>query len=82
MARGALDRAKAADLAIAVTGVAGPEPDQGKPVGLVHIARLRRGRSVKVTGCHFSGQPKEIVAATIRTARELGRAAPERPEGA
>ena len=38
MARGALKRSPA-DLAVSITGVAGPEPDEdGNPVGLVHIA--------------------------------------------
>jgi PncC family amidohydrolase len=42
MAEGALDRTPA-DLAIAVTGVAGPDPDpDGNPVGRVHIAAARR----------------------------------------
>jgi NAD+ synthetase len=74
MAKGALDRAKGADLAIAITGVAGPEPDQGKPVGLVYIATLRRDRRARVTECHFVGQPKEIVAAAIGKALDLGLA--------
>ncbi|HEV7275811.1 MAG TPA: NAD(+) synthase [Devosiaceae bacterium] len=75
MAEGALQRAKGAGLAIAITGVAGPEPDQGKPVGLVYIATLRRGGTAQVTECHFSGQPKDIVAATIRNALHLGLSA-------
>jgi NAD+ synthetase len=75
MAEGALDRAKGADLAIAITGVAGPDPDQGKPVGLVYIATLRRGRSPQVTELRLEGQPKDIVAATTRKALELGIAA-------
>lgn len=38
MAQGALEHCPA-DLAVAITGVAGPEPDEdGNPVGLVHIA--------------------------------------------
>jgi nicotinamide-nucleotide amidase len=37
MARAALARTTA-DLAIAATGVAGPNPQEGKPVGRVHIA--------------------------------------------
>jgi nicotinamide-nucleotide amidase len=38
MATGALERCPA-DLVIAITGVAGPEPDEeGNPVGLMHIA--------------------------------------------
>ena len=75
MAEGALRRAKGAGLAIAITGVAGPEPDQGKPVGLVHIATLRSGGTAQVTEYHFSGQPREIVAATIRKALHLSLAA-------
>jgi len=43
MAEGALARSPA-DLAVAITGVAGPEPDpDGNPVGLVHMAAARRG---------------------------------------
>ena len=44
MAQGALARSHA-DLAAAITGVAGPEPDDdGNPVGRVFIAVARRGR--------------------------------------
>jgi nicotinamide-nucleotide amidase len=43
MAEGALKRSPA-DLAVAVTGVAGPEPDEdGNPVGRAFIAVARRG---------------------------------------
>jgi nicotinamide-nucleotide amidase len=43
MARGAL-ACSHADLAIAITGVAGPEPDEdGNPVGRVCIGLARRG---------------------------------------
>jgi nicotinamide-nucleotide amidase len=43
MAEGALARSPA-DFAVAITGVAGPEPDEdGNPVGLVCIAVARRG---------------------------------------
>ena len=77
MAEGALRRAHQADLAIAITGVAGPEPDQGKPVGLVYIATLRGGGVAQVTECHFQGRPEEIVAAAIGKALDLGLAALE-----
>ena len=44
MALGAFDRSEA-DIAVAVTGVAGPDPDErGNPVGLVYLACARRGQ--------------------------------------
>jgi len=43
MARGALECSQA-DIAVSVTGVAGPEPDErGNPIGLVYFACARRG---------------------------------------
>ncbi len=43
MAEGALERSPA-DVSVAITGVAGPSPDEdGNPVGLVCIAVARRG---------------------------------------
>ena len=43
MARGALDCSQA-DVAVSVTGVAGPDPDErGNPVGLIYLACARRG---------------------------------------
>lgn len=46
MAEGALQRADA-DLAVAVTGVAGPGPGGTKPEGRVHFACLRQGAPVR-----------------------------------
>lgn len=48
MAEGALAHSPA-DVAIAITGVAGPEPDdRGNPVGLMYLAGARRGSETKV----------------------------------
>lgn len=47
MAAGAL-AASGADVAVAVTCVAGPEPDEdGNPVGLIHVAAAARGQPVR-----------------------------------
>lgn len=48
MAEGALAHSPA-DVAISITGVAGPEPDErGNPVGLIYLAGARRGGETKV----------------------------------
>ncbi len=45
MALGGVERSPA-DIAVAVTGVAGPEPDEdGNPVGLIFISARRDGRA-------------------------------------
>lgn len=72
MASGALDRAPCASLALAVTGVGGPGPHEGKPAGLVYIGAALRGHEPHVEEYHFSGRPKEVLAATIRAALHLG----------
>ncbi|MGG2319918.1 CinA family protein, partial [Salmonella enterica] len=46
MAEGALARS-AADIAVAVTGVAGPGASESKPAGRVHLAVARRGRTLE-----------------------------------
>lgn len=64
MARGAAAHAKA-DVAIAVTGLAGPEggtPEQ--PVGLVYIGIYYLGR-VYWQECHFSGTRMQIRQAAV-----------------
>jgi nicotinamide-nucleotide amidase len=54
MADGALERTPEAGLAIAITGVAGPGPDQGKPPGLVYIAAAHRGRDTVVEEIRYT----------------------------
>lgn len=72
MAAGALAGAPAAELALSVTGVAGPGPDCGKPAGLVYIGAARRGQDPVAEEHHFAGRPKQVIAATVRAALELG----------
>ncbi len=71
MADGALSRS-GADLAIAVTGIAGPgggSPD--KPVGLVHFGCARRDRETLHHREIFPGNRTAIRLATVRAALEL-----------
>jgi nicotinamide-nucleotide amidase len=52
MAKGALARSPA-DVAVSITGVAGPEPDEdGNPVGLIYCAVARRGGAVQTADLH------------------------------
>ena len=58
------------DVAIAVTGLAGPDGDEfGNPVGTVFIG-YADGHTTAVKHCLFSGSREEIRTATIQTALE------------
>lgn len=48
-----------ADIAISFTGNAGPDPDEGKPVGLVYIGLYICG-DVQTFECHFEGDRSSI----------------------
>jgi len=70
MARGALGAAPA-DLALAVTGIAGPGGGSAeKPVGLVWFGLARRG-AVWAARCHFGGGREEVRRAAMRHGIEL-----------
>lgn len=72
MASGAL-RASHADVAVAVTGVAGPGGGSAeKPVGLVHLCVMRNGREPRHVEAHYGDLGRSgIRLATIRTALDL-----------
>jgi len=75
MATAGLARAPA-DIAMAITGVAGPEPDEdGNPVGLTFVAAAHRDGSVLDERLQLSGSKTDIcqtaMIAVLRTAERL-----------
>jgi nicotinamide-nucleotide amidase len=75
MADGALTRA-GVDLAVAVTGIAGPGgATPTKPVGLVHLAVARRGASTLHARELFPGDRAAIRLASVDAALTLALAA-------
>ncbi len=77
MVRGALARS-GCDLAVAVTGIAGPGGgSEAKPVGLVHVAAGRRGGAVLHQRHVFAGDRSAVRLATVEAALSLALAALE-----
>ena len=73
MAQGALDRS-VANVAVAVTGVAGPGGGSAeKPVGLVWFGLARRGQAVQTEHRIFPGDRAAVRASTVAFALELFR---------
>ena len=71
MAQGVLAKSKV-DLAVAVTGIAGPGGGSAeKPVGLVWFAVASRGREPRVERQNFAGDRGAVRAAATRRALEL-----------
>jgi nicotinamide-nucleotide amidase len=71
MAAGALEHSPA-DVAVAVTGIAGPggaTPE--KPVGLVHLAALRRGRQMHHERHVFVGDRAQVRLGAVISALSL-----------
>lgn len=74
MAEGAL-RATVADLVVSITGVGGPEEEEGQPPGTVIICAGVRD-SLQVFDHSFEGSPEEVVEqATLTALRHLRDAA-------
>jgi nicotinamide-nucleotide amidase len=77
MAEGALARSNA-DIAVAVTGIAGPGgATTEKPIGLVHFAWARRGGATRHARHVFPGDRAAVRHATVDTALDLIRVAAE-----
>jgi nicotinamide-nucleotide amidase len=71
MAVGAVGHSRA-DLAVAVTGIAGPGGETpGKPVGLVYFGIARRGGTVRHERHVFPGDRSEVRLAAVRAALAL-----------
>jgi nicotinamide-nucleotide amidase len=72
MATGVLERCPA-DVALAITGVAGPEPDEdGNPVGLMHVAVAVRGGGIHHCNRAFEKPGRsELRSLAMRAALEL-----------
>ncbi|MDR0721843.1 MAG: CinA family protein [Treponema sp.] len=67
MAQGALQRSRA-DIAAAITGLAGPEGDGSPvPVGTVWIATAVRGMEVQATVFQYTGSRQEVRSAAAGT---------------
>jgi nicotinamide-nucleotide amidase len=72
MASGALAHFPALDVAVSITGVAGPGGGSAaKPVGLVYIAALRRGHEPVVRRHLFDGNRQAVREASVREALAL-----------
>jgi len=70
MAGSALERSRA-NLAVAVTGIAGPSGGTAaKPVGMVCLAWARRSGTIDATTCRFDGDRATVRAATVVAALE------------
>jgi nicotinamide-nucleotide amidase len=76
MAKGGVSRCPA-DVVMAITGVAGPDPDEdGNPVGLVYVAIASRDGRVEAERHEFGNRAKhEICSAAMAAALKLAHKA-------
>lgn len=57
-----------ADLGVALTGVGGPEPDEGEPPGTLFLATCVAGEEPEVHHYVFDGDPLEVMQQSIEAA--------------
>ena len=75
MAEGALENS-AAQLSLAVTGIAGPGGGTAdKPVGLVHLSCALEGSATEHQRCVFAGDRNAVREATVAAALDMALAA-------
>ncbi|WP_097871771.1 CinA family protein [Streptomyces sp. rh34] len=60
-----------ADWGVSTTGVAGPEPQDGQPVGTVYVAVAGPSGIEKVTALRLNGERADIRSESVRGALEL-----------
>lgn len=71
MAEGALAHSRA-DLAVSITGIAGPGPSEHKPEGRVCFGVARKGRATRVETMEFGARGRaKVREASMRHALEL-----------
>ena len=58
-----------ADVALGITGVGGPGPEEDRPAGTVHLA-VTTSSGTTSREAHLPGDPAEVVAAATRLALE------------
>lgn len=70
MATGGLSQSRA-DVAVGVTGVAGPGQSENKPAGLVHVCAARREGQILHERCLFDGNRTAVRKNSVLKAFEL-----------
>ena len=70
MAAGGLKNSRA-DIAVGITGVAGPGQSENKPAGLVHICAARKGGDALHERCMFDGDRAAVRKASVLKAFEM-----------
>ncbi|MEC8087184.1 MAG: CinA family protein [Pseudomonadota bacterium] len=70
MASGGLSQSRA-DVAVGITGVAGPGQSENKPAGLVHVCAARREGQILHERCLFDGNRTAVRKNSVLKAFEL-----------